>query len=285
MRSAAALLTFASVALAMPLNFTLSKRQTYSNERFTWYNVDVGLGSCGQEFQDSDFVVAMNIEQYDSSMCWEDITITVGSLSTTAMIVDMVSSPDNFRICTLLKFILVSRMPYGGLDLSPGLFDYFTWPGAAGSSTDPGVLTGSWSFGGSSSGGGGVTIHPNGDESKCLDVSGANYANGTPVDIYDCNGTGAQQWVINSGTTAVQVAGTNYCLDAGDSPADGTQMKIWECYSGIAAQTWYYTSDDRISLQNQGFCLDLTNGDETDGNVMQIWECTDDDTNQVWTLN
>lgn len=31
---------------------------------------------------------------------------------------------------------------------------------------------------------------------------------------YDCNGTMAQNWA-NSGTTAVQVAGTNYCLDAG----------------------------------------------------------------------
>ena len=36
-------------------------------------------------------------------------------------------------------------------------------------------------------------------------------------DSYDCNGTGAQNWVIGSGTTSVQVAGTNYCLDAGDS--------------------------------------------------------------------
>ncbi|KAJ3539137.1 hypothetical protein NM688_g6411 [Phlebia brevispora] len=128
-------------------------------------------------------------------------------------------------------------------------------------------------------------IHPNGDTSKCLDVESANYANGTPVDIYDCNGTGAQNWVISSGTTAVQVAGQNFCLDAGDSPADGTRMKIWECYSGLAAQTWYYTDDDRIALQNQGFCLDLTNGDSHDGTVMQIWKCTDHNTNQVWTLS
>ena len=34
---------------------------------------------------------------------------------------------------------------------------------------------------------------------------------------YDCNGSAAQKWLINAGQTAVQVAGTNYCLDAGDS--------------------------------------------------------------------
>ena len=89
---------------------------------------------------------------------------------------------------------------------------------------------------------------------------------------YDCNGTGAQNWVINSGTTALQVSGTNYCLDAGSGEwllrptrahpilthshsgpySSGTKMKIWQCYSGITAQTWFYTGDNRIALQNQG---------------------------------
>ena len=81
--------------------------------------------------------------------------------------------------------------PYGALDLSPALFDYFTWPGAHGSSTDPGVLYGSWDFGnggGSTSpppppSGGGNRIHPNGNNGKCLDVQGAVLANGTPVQL------------------------------------------------------------------------------------------------------
>ena len=34
---------------------------------------------------------------------------------------------------------------------------------------------------------------------------------------YDCNGTSAQNWVINDDETTVQVAGTNFCLDAGTS--------------------------------------------------------------------
>lgn len=34
---------------------------------------------------------------------------------------------------------------------------------------------------------------------------------------YDCNGTGAQKWVLNRGNGKVQVAGTNFCLDAGSS--------------------------------------------------------------------
>jgi len=33
---------------------------------------------------------------------------------------------------------------------------------------------------------------------KCLDVNAAGTANGTTVDLYDCNGTGAQVWVPQS---------------------------------------------------------------------------------------
>ncbi|MGW3288619.1 ricin-type beta-trefoil lectin domain protein, partial [Streptomyces sp. NPDC001002] len=29
---------------------------------------------------------------------------------------------------------------------------------------------------------------------KCVDVAGANTANGTAVQLYDCNGTAAQTW-------------------------------------------------------------------------------------------
>ncbi|WP_232323869.1 protein kinase domain-containing protein [Catenuloplanes japonicus] len=32
---------------------------------------------------------------------------------------------------------------------------------------------------------------------KCLDVTGAKTDNGTPIQIYDCNATGAQQWAIS----------------------------------------------------------------------------------------
>ena len=67
------------------------------------------------------------------------------------------------------------------------------------------------------------------------------------------------------------------------APGNGVQMKIWECYSGLAAQTWYYTGDKRIALYNGNQCLDLTNGSTNDGTVMQTWQCTTGDTNQVWT--
>ncbi|GLB36859.1 putative G-X-X-X-Q-X-W domain-containing protein [Lyophyllum shimeji] len=131
-------------------------------------------------------------------------------------------------------------------------------------------------------------IHPNGDTSKCLDVRGAVFADGTPVQIYDCNGTLAQKWHFISETTSagliINVEGGPFCLDAGSNPANGVGMKIWTCYDGLPAQDWVVTPDNRIALLNQGQCLDLTNGVHVNSNLVQTWQCTANDANQVWTL-
>ncbi|KDR84318.1 hypothetical protein GALMADRAFT_205989 [Galerina marginata CBS 339.88] len=126
-------------------------------------------------------------------------------------------------------------------------------------------------------------IHPNFNTNKCMDVRGAKYANGTPVQIYDCNGTGAQKWVLNKGSTKVQLAGTNFCLDAGSTPGNAVGMKIWQCYDNLPAQQWFYTDDNRIALEGKGLCLDLTNGVLTNSNQLQTWKCTNGNNNQVWS--
>ncbi|KAF9041471.1 ricin B lectin domain-containing protein [Panaeolus papilionaceus] len=129
----------------------------------------------------------------------------------------------------------------------------------------------------------GRPINFNFNPSKCLDVRGAVYANGTPVQIYDCNGTGAQRWVIKRGSTKVQVAGKNFCLDAGSAPASGVGMKIWQCYDNLAAQKWSFTEDNRIALEGKGQCLDLPNGVMVNSNQVQTWQCSDNNNNQVWS--
>ncbi|EAU89191.1 G-X-X-X-Q-X-W domain-containing protein [Coprinopsis cinerea okayama7 len=130
----------------------------------------------------------------------------------------------------------------------------------------------------------GVEVKPNFNENKCLDVQGAVFANGTPVQVYDCNGTNAQKWVLSQGSTKVRVADTNFCLDAGSTPGNGVPMKIWQCYDNLPAQQWFYTLDYRLALEGQGQCLDLTDGDLANGNVVQTWQCSNGNNNQVWTL-
>jgi Ricin-type beta-trefoil lectin domain len=75
---------------------------------------------------------------------------------------------------------------------------------------------------------------------KCLDVAGGGTGDGTKVDLYECNGTGAQQWVVNSAGDIVNPQ-ANKCLDAtGNNSANSTQLQIWTC-TGASNQKWTYT--------------------------------------------
>jgi glucosylceramidase len=66
-------------------------------------------------------------------------------------------------------------------------------------------------------------------------VAAADPANGTKVQIYDRNGTTAQQWAAGAGGS---LRALGKCLDAtGPSSADGTRPQIWDC-SGGANQSW-----------------------------------------------
>ncbi|KAH6906598.1 ricin B lectin domain-containing protein [Coprinopsis sp. MPI-PUGE-AT-0042] len=138
----------------------------------------------------------------------------------------------------------------------------------------------------------GTTIHPVAHLGKCLEVRGAVFVNGTPVQVYDCNGTNAQRWTFNRNEirSQIRVSGTNFCLDAGGDPSvpDGTQMKIWECYDNLPRQEWFVGDNGYVrlsSLRHGTFdiCLDLTDGRLDNTNVMQTWQCSEDNLNQLWS--
>jgi len=133
----------------------------------------------------------------------------------------------------------------------------------------------------------GNLIHPNGDTSKCLSVTGTP-ANGSPVVISDCvsSSSAGQRWTVVRGSTSVKLASSNFCLDAGENPGNGVKGKIWTCYSDLPAQEWYLTAvgDDHIAVEGQGQCLDLTDGNKSNGNVVQTWSCDGGNVNQRWTL-
>ncbi|MDX6353433.1 MAG: hypothetical protein QOF98_336, partial [Streptomyces sp.] len=64
---------------------------------------------------------------------------------------------------------------------------------------------------------------------KCVDAASAGTANGTAVQLYDCNGSGAQQWTVSAAGDIVNVA-ANRCLDAtSGGTADGTTVQLYDC--------------------------------------------------------
>ena len=70
---------------------------------------------------------------------------------------------------------------------------------------------------------------------KCLDLNGGSTTDGTAVQLYDCNGTAAQDWTLNSNGT---LQNSGKCLDAtANGTGDGTLLDLWDCNGG-ANQAW-----------------------------------------------
>ncbi|GAB3904738.1 hypothetical protein GCM10029964_098960 [Kibdelosporangium lantanae] len=113
---------------------------------------------------------------------------------------------------------------------------------------------------------------------KCVDVAGANSANGTAVQLYDCNGTGAQNWnVVGNG----QIQALGKCLDvSGAGTANGTVVQLWDC-NGTGAQNWTVTAARDIVNIGSNKCLDATGNSSANGTRLQIWDCSGG-ANQKW---
>ncbi|MER5600568.1 RICIN domain-containing protein, partial [Streptomyces sp. NPDC002265] len=100
-----------------------------------------------------------------------------------------------------------------------------------------------------------LEIQVPGASGKCLDVQGAGKTNGTPVQIYTCNGSSAQQWKIwgsyDGGYTLLNVNSAK-CLEVlNGSSADGTKIQIRDCGSA-KAQQWTFDVRSAGELRNAG---------------------------------
>jgi chitinase len=138
----------------------------------------------------------------------------------------------------------------------------------------------SGSPGGGGGGGTSATGPVTGYGGLCLDVRGASPADFTAVQVYTCNGTGAQQWTVASGNT-LQALGKCLDVDAAGT-ANGTTVDLYSC-NGTGAQVWVPQSDGALLNPESGKCLDDTGWSTTPGTQAQIWSCTGG-ANQSWTL-
>lgn len=131
--------------------------------------------------------------------------------------------------------------------------------------------------GGATTGTGAVT---SGVAGKCLDVASANNANGTAVQLWECNGTNAQRWTLGTDGT---LRALGKCLDVADwGTANGAKVQLWDCAPGQSNQTWVR---DGSSYRNpaSGKCLDNPSNGSANGNRTQIWTCYNNDA-QRWSV-
>jgi hypothetical protein len=168
------------------------------------------------------------------------------------------------------SFFLILNLAVGGY-----------WPGDPNGSTQfPQQLVVDYVHVTNTSGsGGGRTGTITGIGGKCVDVAGANTANGTPIQITDCTGNAAQNWTVGTDGT---IRALGKCMDvSGAGTADGTPVQLYDC-NGTGAQQWVVTGAKDIVNPNANKCLDATGNSSANGTRLQIWTCGGG-ANQKWT--
>ncbi|MFI9592605.1 PHB depolymerase family esterase [Nonomuraea sp. NPDC052265] len=113
---------------------------------------------------------------------------------------------------------------------------------------------------------------------RCVDVPNAGTADGTAVQLWDCNGRTNQQWTQTS-AGELRVYG-NKCLDAAGT-GNGAKIQIYSCWGGDN-QKWRVNSDGTIVGVQSGLCLDAVGQGTANGTGIQLYTCHGG-TNQKWT--
>jgi Alpha galactosidase A/Ricin-type beta-trefoil lectin domain/Alpha galactosidase C-terminal beta sandwich domain len=120
-----------------------------------------------------------------------------------------------------------------------------------------------------------------GQSGRCVDVPNSTTANGTQVQLWDCNGLTNQSWTYTS--TKQFVVYGNKCLDANNqATSPGTTVVIWDC-NGQPNQQWNVNSNGTIAGVQSNLCLDASNQGTANSTKIVLWTCNGQ-ANQQWTL-
>jgi hypothetical protein len=124
---------------------------------------------------------------------------------------------------------------------------------------------------------------------RCLDINGNGTANGTQVELWDCNGVGGQKWVQRADGSLFNLQ-SGRCLDSpSGATANGTRLQIYDC-NGAPAQKFSVKGGGPTvapgPLGTDVKCVDVA-GDDTGGNgaAVQLWDCLSWAVDQHWYHN
>jgi hypothetical protein len=112
---------------------------------------------------------------------------------------------------------------------------------------------------------------------KCADVAGSGTANGTKVQVYTCNSSVAQKWIMMS-DGSLQNPNSGKCLQpVAGGTADGTVMEISTC-TGANIQDWFQRPPGMLKSQAGEGCV----GESSWPNAAMIYSCNHAGTGQNW---
>ncbi|MEV6192071.1 lectin [Streptomyces sp. NPDC051920] len=104
----------------------------------------------------------------------------------------------------------------------------------------------------------------------CVDDASSSTTDGNHVQIWTCNSTYAQDWIV-AGDGTVRTLGK--CLDVDRSgTTNGTLIQLWTC-NGTGAQQWTAGSNGSLINPQSRLCLDDPNSTTTTGTQLQLYTC------------
>jgi len=143
------------------------------------------------------------------------------------------------------------------------------------------VRVSSWNSGGGTTpppSGGGTALKSN-FNSRCIDIPGANPADGARLQMYDCNGTAAQKWEFNGDGT---LRSMGKCMDpAGGALTNGTPIQLVTC-NGNPVQRFTLSGAGDLVNVSANKCVDIKDVNPNNGAQLQLWDCSGG-SNQKWT--
>ncbi len=129
--------------------------------------------------------------------------------------------------------------------------------------------------GGGSTGGKAIRSRLN---NKCIDIPNSNTNDGTQLQMWDCNGTGAQSWQWYSDGS---VRALGKCMDvAWGAVTNGAIIQIANC-SGNPAQKFILSGAGDLVNPQANKCVDIVNINSSSGAKLHQWECNGAN-NQKW---
>jgi hypothetical protein len=111
----------------------------------------------------------------------------------------------------------------------------------------------------------------------CVDDANGAATAGNKVQVWTCNGSGNQGWLVGGDGTVRFNAHQTFCLEvAGTGTGNGTLVDLGSCGGG-ANQKWTARTDGSLVNPNSGRCLDDPGTTTTNGTQLQIWDCQNND--------
>ena len=104
----------------------------------------------------------------------------------------------------------------------------------------------------------------------CVDDASSSTSDGTHVQIWGCDNTYAQDWIVAADGT---VRALGKCLDADHSgTTNGTLIQLWTC-NGTGAQQWTPGTGGSLVNPESKLCLDDPNSSTANGTQLQLYTC------------